>query len=65
MVKLAHKPQNKIEVLPTPTPISFPVTSPQAVQGISSLVLQIQGWQATDPQLAAPIVDRKISLPAE
>lgn len=65
VVKLAHKPQNKTEALPSPTPISFPVASPQPIQGISSLVLQIQGWQVVDPQLVAPNVDRQISLPAE
>ncbi len=65
VVKLARKPLNKTEARPTPTPISFPSVSPPPPQGISSLVIQIQGWQLTDPLLAAPIVDRKISLPAE
>ena len=66
IIKLAKPPSNSTQILAaSPTPIVYPAPTPWADTGLSSLVLQIAGWQAVDPHLVFPAFERKISLPAE
>ena len=66
VARLSRRPQNATQAPAIlPTPVVYPIASPGADNGLSSLVQQIAGWQVSDPRLAAPPFDRKISLPAE
>ncbi|MDO8488433.1 MAG: hypothetical protein Q7S31_03985 [bacterium] len=66
VLRFSRRPENSTEApAVSPTPIVYPAPTPISVQGLPSLVKQIDGWQANDPRLAPPVVDRKISLPEE
>ena len=66
IIKLSRRPVTSTQApAGSPTPVGYPLVTPGADNGLTSLVGQIAGWQASDPRLAAPPFDRKISLPAE
>lgn len=66
IIKLSRRPATSTQApAGSPTPAGYPAATPGADNGLKSLVQQITGWQVSDPRLAAPPFDRKISLPSE
>ena len=66
VIKLSRRPATSTQApAGSPIPVGNPVATPGAGNGMTSLVQQITGWQISDPRLAAPPFDRKISLPNE
>ena len=66
IIRLARRPATSTQAPAiSPTPVGYPVATPGTGNGLTSLVGQIAGWQVSDPRLAAPPFDRKISLPSE
>lgn len=66
IIKLSRRPATSTQVpAGSPPAKRDPVATPGADNGLTSLLQQVTGWQASDPRLAAPAFDRKISLPSE